>query len=389
MATDVAHLQCGIEFEYMIVDTGGATPGRIRDFSNLPFDWIRQVLDDKPGRDDPELATGDLGIKSGYWYLEGDERFNPDGSFNRLEVKGVEIRTPPMTGVPAAVQRLLEIEAQLSVLLARSELGLAIAGFNPNHMDYRFVPPLNPWETVLRRSHRGYDGSHISTLSYGPDVNLSMPGSSFGRCLDAARKLNYYAPYIVPFSFSSPFFAGQAWNGYSKRTFERSAVRPAVKLYLDPATLAEVGDWSQLLSAARLPREAGRIEFKAYDAMPTPDILAACCHLLVGICLAADLPGRSEKADLPAYRRAATAGFDDPAIHDGATEILNKAIAALALAGDDTAVASLALLEQMLAQRRTPSHDMLDAWHNNNGPMYKPGGHLQALPLAREIASNT
>ena len=114
-----AAMRCGIEFEYLIVDTSGPVSGRIRDFSNLPFAFIRDLLDDKPGRNDSSLATGDLGIRSGYWYLEGDERFHEDGRFRAMAVKGVEIRTPPAPSVERAIQELLDIEEQLSVVLAR------------------------------------------------------------------------------------------------------------------------------------------------------------------------------------------------------------------------------------------------------------------------------
>lgn len=67
-------MRCGIEFEYLIVDSGGPEPGRIRDFSNPAYEEIRPLLEDKPGRDDATLAIGDLGIRSGYWYLEGVRR---------------------------------------------------------------------------------------------------------------------------------------------------------------------------------------------------------------------------------------------------------------------------------------------------------------------------
>ncbi|NTV11980.1 MAG: glutamate--cysteine ligase, partial [Zoogloea sp.] len=213
-----------------------------------------------------------------------------------------------------------------------------------------------------------------STLSYGPDLNLSMPGWTPEQCLDAARKLNWYSPFIVPFSFSSPFAAGQRWPGWSKRTFERAPLRPAVKLFLAPDMLPGFAARSRLVHPARLPREAGRIEFKAFDAQPSLALLAACCHLLEGICLADDLPGRSEHADLELYRRAALHGFDDASIHAGAAEVLAKARNALQFTGRSLAALALQPLENLLAERRTPAHDLLAAWRDS-GLMYKPGGH--------------
>lgn len=366
-----ARMDCGIEFEYMLVDAGGETPGRIRDHGNLDFARMQALLADRPGRDDASLATGDLGIKSGYWYLEGDERFHADGRFRTLAVKGVEIRTPPVAGVAAAIRRLLEIEAELAATLARHGFGLAIGGFNPLRPGYEFAPPLNDWERELRQGRRAYDGSQVSTLSYGPDINLSSPAWNAEAGLDAARKLNHYAPWILPFSFSSPFHAGAPWGGWSKRTFERAPLRPAVKYYVAPADLARLQAVSPLVHAARIPREAGRIEFKAFDAMPAQQLLAACCHLLVGICRADDLPGRSETADVALCRKAAVAGFDAADIAGGAALVLEKAAAALRRHGEDAG--ALDPLAALLAARRTPAHDLLAAYRRT-GLMVRPGG---------------
>lgn len=374
-------MHCGIEFEYLLIDLGGATPARLRDFSNLPFEQISAWLEDKPGRDDAELATGDLGIKRGYWYLEGNERFHDDGRFRTLDVKGVEIRTPPAADVETALQRLLAIETQLSAALARHGLGLAIAAFNPVRAPYAYDPPLNAWEAAMRAEHRAYDGSHISTLSYGPDINLSMPGWSNAQCLDATRKLQHYAPWIVPFSFASPFAHGRRWPGWSKRTHERAPLRPAVKLFLDAQALAEPELASTLVHPARIAREVGRIEFKAFDAMPDLAVLRGCCHLLVGVCLTNDLSARSEAADVALYQRAARLGFADAQLREGAGQLLTSARAALLAHGDAVGAQALAPLFTMLQARRTPAHALVEQWEAG-GPMFKPGGF--AAPRAAQ-----
>lgn len=366
-------MHCGLEFEYLLIDLGGATRGRIRDFSNLPFAQISAWLEDKPGCDDGALATGDLGIKRGYWYLEGNERFHEDGRFHTLDVKGVEIRTPPAADVEAALQGLLAIETQLTAALAAHGLGLAIAGYNPHRPPYAYDPPLNAWEAAMRAAHRAYDGSHISTLSYGPDINLSMPGWSNAQSLDAARKLNHYAPWIVPFSFASPFAHGQRWPGWSKRTHERAPLRPAVKLFLEENTLAALTPASALVHPARIAREVGRIEFKAFDAMPDLAVLRGCCHLLVGLCLADDLDARSETTDVESYRRAATLGFADARIREGAQQLLTSARAALLADGDTVGAKALAPLEALLHAQRTPAHTLVEQWRAG-GPMFWPGG---------------
>ncbi|MBD7976388.1 MULTISPECIES: glutamate-cysteine ligase family protein [Pseudomonas] len=362
----------GIEFEYLLIDSGGPQAGRIRDFTNLDFLELSALLADKPGLDDPELAAGDMGIRSGYWYLEGDERAHPDGSFSTLAVKGIEIRTPPRPGVEAALACLLDIETQLSQRLAAHGLGLAIAALNPRHARYDFDTPLNAFEHQLRAEDHEYDGSEIATLTFGPDINLSMPDWDFDQNLNAARKLNYYAPFIVPFSFNSPWYAGAPWHGWSRRTWMRCAHRPAVKLFVDPADFPVLARESTLVRPARLTREIGRIEFKAFDAMPSLELLGACCHLLMGLCLDETLPGRSEHADVDLYRIAAVKGFEEAEVAHGARRTLAAAQQALAQAGDPVSAKTLAPLENTLASHTLPAHALLAS-----GRMYQPGGLAQ------------
>lgn len=359
-------LDFGIEFEYLLVDRGGARPGCIRDFTNLDYAWLAPRLAERPGCADPALAVGDLGIRRGYWYIEGDERFDADGGFRTMAVKGVEIRTPPRPGVAAAVASLLAIERQLAATLAAHELGLAIVAFNPLRPAYVFEPPLNAWESALRERQRAYDGAAVATLSYGPDLNLSFPGWDARRGLAAAQRLTACAPFIVPFSFSSPFYCGAAWAGGSKRTYERAGRRPLVKFFLHAGhALAD----APLVQPARLEREVGRIEFKAFDAFLSPTVLAACGYLLAGICLADGL--RPPAGDPVAMlRRGALTGFADDALRRGAhcvLEAAGKALAPYGLAGQ------LGPLRRLLAARTTPAAALLAAYCRD-GRLYQPGG---------------
>lgn len=368
-------LDFGIEFEYLLVDRGGAEPGRIRDFTNLDYAWLAPRLAERPGCGDPALAVGDLGIRRGYWYIEGDERFRDDGSFRTMAVKGVEIRTPPRPGIAAAVASLLDIERQLAATLAAHELGLAIVAYNPLRPAYAFEPPLNPWESALRQRQRAYDGARVATLSYGPDLNISFPGWDARRGLAAARRLAACAPFIVPFSFSSPFYCGEPWAGGSKRTYERAGQRPLVKFFL-PAGHPLADD--PLVQTARLEREVGRIEFKAFDAFLSPAVLAACGYLLAGICLADGL--RPPPGDPVALlRRGALTGFADDSLRRGAHSVLAAAARALAPYG---LAGQLGPLCRLLAARTTPAACLLAA-HCRDGRLYQPGGLADTAAAGR------
>jgi gamma-glutamyl:cysteine ligase YbdK (ATP-grasp superfamily) len=269
------------------------------------------------------------------------------------------------------VRKLLEIETMLSQRLAAHGLGLAICGYNPGRDGFVYDPPLNPWEQQLRRGEISYQGSHIANVTYGPDVNLSQAGWSEAQCLDAARKLNFYSPYVVPFSFSSPYAAGLAWGGRSKRTKERAGQRPAVKAYLRESSLTRGDLQSSLLYPARSEYEHGRLEFKAFDAIPSAELLSACAQLLVGICLDEQLRGRSEQTDLTLYRRAAVHAFDDAEIRQGAAEVLRCAERALLHSGGGDR--ALTLLTHMLESRTTPADSLLlEGPHT--GKLYWAGG---------------
>ncbi len=363
-------IQYGIEFEYLLVD---ADSGRIRDFGNLDYPTLSQALARKPGLDDPSLATGDQGIRSGYWYLEGDERNHPDGSLADLAVKGVEIRTPPRDSLPEALALLLDIERQLSATLDDLGLTLGIAALNPLHERYLPDPPLSPAEHQLRASDPDYAGNEIATLTFGPDLNLSFADRDWQQNLDAARKLNFYAPYLAPFTFDAPWYARQAWSGWSKRTWLRCGARPALRVYVAPDNTEALAA-SPLMRPARLPAEAGRIEFKAFDSAPGQALLIACCQLLTGLCLDDSLPGRSEGPDVDLYRLAALHAFDDPQISHGAHRVLQASQSALRIAGLHEAADQLAPLWRLLETRTTPAHAL-----RASGRLYWPGG-LAAWP---------
>lgn len=365
-------MKYGIEFEYLIIDQRGT----VRDFSNLPFAQISAMLADGPGRKDATLRTGDLGIKQGYWYLEGDERFDSDGRFATMAVKGVEIRTPPRESLEQSLASLIEIEKVLIRRLDEYDLGLAIAGFNPQRSEYRLTPPLNAFERAQRGDNPSFEAPAVTTLSYGPDINISSPAWSSAQTIEITRRLNHYSPFIVPFSFSSPFFAGAPWKGLSKRSFERSRFRPSARVFV--AAGAQAG--SLLALPARQPSEIGRIEFKAFDAIPCLKRLKACAALVAGIALAEDLDGASDRWDTARHQKAALFGFDDDEIRRTAARVLEAAANALARAGEQNSADAVLSLACPLADHRTPAHQMIQHYHAT-GQMYRKGGLSEAMPL--------
>jgi hypothetical protein len=356
----------GFEFEYALVTESGI----FHDFVDLDFAALQRALADGSGATDDDLVRGDLGIKSGYWYLEGDERFDADGTFTTMLVKGVEIRTPICSSTTEAADRLADLQDDIAKRLEPLGLQLGIVGFNPVREAYVLDPPLNAWEQRMRAEHREYDHAEVSNLTYGPDINLSFPGLSAAQVVEVTRRLTYYSPFMVPFSFSSPFHAGQPWRGPSKRTYERTWRRVAARCFVDPPA----GTEPTMVHRPRIAREEGRIEFKAFDSFLTRDLLLAGAALTLGVCLADDLPGLADKPSRDLHQRAATGAFADPENATGARQVLAAARRALSeRAGLRHEVSHLDGLDQLLSQGRTPADSLLDAY-SRTGLMYLPEG---------------
>lgn len=355
--------RCGIENEYLLINTDGS----IRDFTNLNYSDIKDIMINRPGENDTQLNKGDLGIKSGYWYLEGDERFDEQGSFTDMKVKGIEIRTPIKESIDDAVMSITTLEKELKGRLSNLDMDIASVGFNPVTTQYTFDPPLNQWEVSMRKEHPEYDYANISNLTFGPDINFSFPDFTLDQIVDIAKKLTYYSPFIVPFSFSSPFFDSKLWSGLSRRTYERTWRRPAVKVFVsDSSTPA-----SPLLYQSKNPYEVGRIEFKAFDAFISKDIMTACCYLVLGVCLDTELDGRADTPDKELHQRSATDCWNDKNTKIMSSSVLSHADSALAKANISQGAEKLAILQSMLDSNLTPSSQLIESFQQG-GKMYSP-----------------
>jgi gamma-glutamyl:cysteine ligase YbdK (ATP-grasp superfamily) len=168
--------------------------------------------------------------------------------------------------------------------------------------------------------------------------------------------LTWYSPYLVPLSFSSPFRDGAPWGGLSARTHVRTGPRPAVLAFLGDG-VPQVPSDPSLTQPARLPAEVGRLEFKAFDACPDPELYGELLSLLTGLALDDTLPGRRTTPDAELHRRAARAGYADPELRAGAAAALDAAAAAVADRPADTA--RLRSLRARFDRGDCPARDML------------------------------
>lgn len=322
----------GIEHETALQRADGS----FADFTNTRFEELQAIIDALPlnPADYPGLRIGDQRIKLKRWYVEGFERFTEDGALLRCDPKGIEVRTAIHDTIPGAVAALGADLELLATEAAVHGFRLVTIGHNPIRASYQVHPPLNAWERAHRLGAPEDRTAWLSMTTYGPDLNLSRQGLGEADLVDAGAKLTYYSPYLVPFSFSSPFYQGERWAGLSRRTYVRTGLRPAVLVFVkDRANLVRTDP--SLTQLARIDAEVGRIEFKAFDACADLDLYGELLTLLKGLILDKRLPGRRLTPDAALHRAAARAGFADPEIHAGANAALQAAEAALVAADAD------------------------------------------------------
>lgn len=331
------------------------------DFSNTTFADLDRIVSELPmyKSDYPNLRVGDLGIKEKRWYIEGFERFDENGKFNYAIPKGMEIRTPVCASLAEAVATLKKDFTTWQERAAPYGYQAASVSFNPFHRgDFIPQPPENAWERSLRVEVPEHSFEHVHMLTFGPDVNFSHSALTTAELVDFAQKLTYYSPFIVAFSFSSPFFEGALWNGLSRRTFYRTGRRATVKVFIDdPDQL--ITSSPTLTRRARLPEEVGRIEFKALDMFADLDLYQSFGTLLFGLLLDDTLKGRALTPDTPLHQEAAIHGFASERIQSGAAGVLAAATKAL----PETAHSWLLPLEAMLQKREVEAHRMIKQYN--------------------------
>jgi hypothetical protein len=350
----------GIEHEVAFLNK----EGKFADFSHTKFADFNQIIEKLPTyqSDYPQLRVGDAGIKQKRWYIEGFERFGDSDKPIDCLPKGIEIRTTIHSNIEAVIRELSESFRLLCEVAANFGLSPSLISFNPYKTVFEPQPPLNDYEVRLRQASPEKQTAHIPMLTYGPDLNISVPNLSTESVIDIGKKLTYYSPYIVPFSYSSPFYNGTLWDGLSVRTFIRTGKRPAALVFVQKQEQL-INSTPSLTKVARIPAEVGRIEFKACDSCDNFLIYAALLTLLKGLVLDETLLGRATVPDAMLHQISAKDAFDNEDIFENATKVLQAAELAL---GDDPDVQYLTPLKVLLANRKTRSHELIEIFHHGS-----------------------
>jgi gamma-glutamyl:cysteine ligase YbdK (ATP-grasp superfamily) len=347
----------GIEHEVAFLNHQGV----FADFSCTQFEEFNQIIDELPiySDDYPQLRIGDAKIKRKRWYIEGFERFFDSEKVIDCSPKGIEIRTTIHSTIQGAIAELAESFELLRQVASQHGFTPVLISFNPHHATYTPHPALNEYEIQRRQSSPEKQTANIPMLTYGPDLNLSIAGLTAQQLIDRAQKLTFYSPYIVPFSFSSPFDQEKLWQGLSKRTYTRTGARPAAMVFLEHRKDL-IASTPSLTKLARIPAEIGRIEFKAFDSCDDFRLYASLLALLKGLILDHSLTGRASIPDRELHQISAVHGFEQPAIRAGAIQALQAARTALEEDLDQHLLNPLATLIEHPA---APAHRLIRAFN--------------------------
>jgi hypothetical protein len=327
----------GIEHEVAFLNK----EGQFADFSNTSFEDFQQIVSTLPENTTMELHKDNYGIKNKKWYVEGMDRYDEKGKFSHCIPKGIEIRTGVHQNIQDCVNELTENYELLDKAARGFKFTPFSTSFNPHLSSYESIAPLNDYEKEFHKRRLERALPHIHLLSYGPDLNISNSNWSKEDALDFGKKLIYYSPSIIPFSFNLCFYKGKIWKGKSIRTFFRNGEREAVRIYVE-SVQELLGIDPEPIKVAHSPMEIGRIEFKTLDSCAEFSIYASLFALLKGLALDNSLKGRAVVPSKYWHKVAARHGFKSKRIAQEAKKVLGAAQKAL----DEE---SKALLEPLFA----------------------------------------
>lgn len=235
--------QFGLEAEYLLVEADTFRPLWHHD---LRFAVLNDALE---GIDVGDLPTVDgLDLEPPHrkrmpFAVEGYHLPDPDFQPIDLLPKGIEIRTPVCGSIEQCLDCLRILHGRLQASLA--SLGYCAVALSHHPTEHQFSGPQN------KRRHDFWQWAMEVMVTYGPDVNVSLPLALRSRLdiPDLFAKVNYYAPALTALTLASPFYRGQLWNirgqvGKSVRTYRRSVIAPALEVHLE---------------------ENGRLEFKPLE----------------------------------------------------------------------------------------------------------------------------
>ncbi len=293
-------LKIGIEHEFVFKNMDGT----YLDFETAKFSVFQQIVDTFPyfENDDKFFECKSLETKPKRCYVEGFERYDISGQLVETIPKGLEIRTLPHENLDDLLSEFAHSYFELMKITKDFDFSPLLTSLHPFKNSVTLTKPLNQTELDLRTAEE-FNIAINALLWHGLHINVSIEGYSEEQMIDLVYKINYYAPFIIPFSFSSPFYEGKLFEGLSYRTYKKA---------------------NKARKAAELQIRKGNyvIEFRGYDACGDIQLMKALILLVKGLVLDKTLDRRATKQDPEMLKRAALKGFEDETIKNQGIKVL-------------------------------------------------------------------
>ena len=310
----------GIEQEFVFFNEAG----EYVDADNTEYSLFRDIVDAFPAHrgDDRYLECKSLETAPKRLYVEGFERHDAEGRLTETLPKALEIRTLPHSSVEAVVNEFRESYRQTMQLAGKHGLRPALVSYHPFKTSLDRFATLGEVERRVRGEAR-LDLARRAMFTHGLHVNVSLDGLSKSQLQDRVHKICFYTPAIIPWSYSSPFYRGEVFEGLCSRNYYRASTRNMI-------------DMNERLGAYVM-------EFRGFDACGDFRLLDAVLRLFCGILLDEELPGRTVQQDSERLMLSSLRGYSDRSIREECALVLNAA--RKALGGDPQ---PFSLLETML-----------------------------------------
>ena len=304
-------MRIGIEHEFAFKDQAG----NYLDFENTEYALFKKIVDAFPyfENDDAVFDCKSLECKPKRCYIEGFERYGLEGNLTETIPKGLEIRTMPHSTIDALIDDFTNSYNLMIQLTTQHNLSPLLISYHPFKTSTTFKEPFNQIEIDLR-TEKELGTALRSMLTQGFHINVSFSDLSTEKMLDLVQKITYYFPFIIPFSFSSPFYNKKSFNGLSFRNYYRTETR----------------------SLTRLLKRRGIdiIEFSGFDVCGDTQLLKSLLVLFKGILLDQTLTKRALSQDTGLLMRSSLYGFEDAMIKEQCLIILQAVKAVLKEEGE-------------------------------------------------------
>ena len=294
-------IQFGIEHEFLLKNN----KDEILDYSNSNYETFKQIVDEFPiYKDDINYfhikSTEKIPKRC---YIEGFEIHNIKGEIIKTIPKGLEIRTTPHYDVNCLITEFKNSLKTVDKILKKYKLTPVLISFHPFKSKFDIPENILEFEKNFR-TEKELKIAMNSMFTFGIHINFSSNEWNDLIFKKNIKKLNYYLPYIIPFSFSSPFVEGKKFKGLSYRTFYRSDKTPLIEL--------------------KEKNNQKYIEFKAFDIPENIEILTGLIFLIKGIILDKSLTEFRKEPNTEMIKIASLYGFKNEKLKSKILKILDS-----------------------------------------------------------------